>query len=228
MQGFARLFWYIWVFWVLFWRGNQFKDTTMVSGNARWTSDNIFDISEWWINWNTRTKPQDRQGHTEKTLTALSSFVQLICLLDRQRPACRRPTFSSHSQFGWRDSRISVNLINGRHIGQNKSSVTEWNVVHPPTFCLFLSRCSRRKKVVCVLKSYTPRPEVSVPGSPVPSDRAPLTEHAMRLPHSSPTLQRGEILIEWKDGTVTPLYEAWRLCCLCRFGFVPCAGTRGF
>ncbi|XP_035513672.1 uncharacterized protein LOC118325193 isoform X2 [Morone saxatilis] len=67
---------------------------------------------------------------------------------------------------------------------------------------------NRRKKVVCVLKSYTPRPEVSVPGSPVPSERAPLTEHAMRLPHSSPTLQRGEILIEWKDGTVTPLYEA--------------------
>lgn len=67
---------------------------------------------------------------------------------------------------------------------------------------------NRRKKVVCVLKSYTPRPEMSVPGSPVPSEKAPLTEHAMRLPHSSPTLQRGEILIEWKDGTVTPLYEA--------------------
>lgn len=67
---------------------------------------------------------------------------------------------------------------------------------------------NRRKKVVCVLKSYTPRPEMSVPGSPVPSERAPLTEHAMRLPHSTPTLQRGEILIQWKDGTVTPLYEA--------------------
>ncbi|XP_022048137.1 uncharacterized protein si:dkey-245n4.2 isoform X1 [Acanthochromis polyacanthus] len=67
---------------------------------------------------------------------------------------------------------------------------------------------NRRKKVVCVLKSYTPRPEMSVPGSPVPSEKAPLTEHAMQLPHSSPTLQRGEILIEWKDGTVTPLYEA--------------------
>ncbi|CAJ1068525.1 uncharacterized protein LOC117819472 isoform X5 [Xyrichtys novacula] len=67
---------------------------------------------------------------------------------------------------------------------------------------------NRRKKVVCVLKSYTPRPEMSVPGSPAPSERAPLTEHAMRLPHSTPTLQRGEILIQWKDGTVTPLYEA--------------------
>ncbi|CAK6950118.1 uncharacterized protein si:dkey-245n4.2 isoform X2 [Scomber scombrus] len=67
---------------------------------------------------------------------------------------------------------------------------------------------NRRKKVVCVLKSYTPRPEMSVPGSPVPSERAPLTKHAMTLPHSSPTLQRGEILIQWKDGTVTPLYEA--------------------
>ncbi|XP_047447721.1 uncharacterized protein si:dkey-245n4.2 [Mugil cephalus] len=67
---------------------------------------------------------------------------------------------------------------------------------------------NRRKKVVCVLKSYTPRPEASVPGSPVASERARLTEHAMRLPQSTPTLQRGEILIEWKDGTVTPLYEA--------------------
>lgn len=71
-----------------------------------------------------------------------------------------------------------------------------------------LSRFARRKKVVCVLKSYKPRPEMGVPGSPMPSERAPLTEHAMRLPHSSPTFQRGEILIEWKDGTVTPLYEA--------------------
>uniref|UniRef100_A0A1A8PTT7 Ricin B lectin domain-containing protein n=1 Tax=Nothobranchius pienaari TaxID=704102 RepID=A0A1A8PTT7_9TELE len=67
---------------------------------------------------------------------------------------------------------------------------------------------NRRKKVVCVLKSYTPRPDASVPGSPVPGERAPLTQHAMHLPHSSPTFQRGEILIEWKDGTVTPLYAA--------------------
>ncbi|XP_069555959.1 uncharacterized protein [Brachyistius frenatus] len=58
---------------------------------------------------------------------------------------------------------------------------------------------NRRKKVVCVLKSYTPRPDVSVPGCPVSSERAPLTEHAMHLSHSSPTLQRGEILIQWKD-----------------------------
>ncbi|KAK0147288.1 hypothetical protein N1851_013299 [Merluccius polli] len=63
-----------------------------------------------------------------------------------------------------------------------------------------------RKKVVCVLRSYAPREEVSASGSPAPSERAPLTKHAMRLPHSSPSL-RGEILIEWKDGTVTPLYE---------------------
>ncbi|XP_029019899.1 uncharacterized protein si:dkey-245n4.2 [Betta splendens] len=67
---------------------------------------------------------------------------------------------------------------------------------------------NRRKKVVCVLKSYKPRPETSVAGSPAPSERAPLTEHAMRPPRSSPTAQRGEILIEWKDGSVTPLYEA--------------------
>ncbi|KAM8865638.1 uncharacterized protein ACB058_006824 [Synchiropus picturatus] len=67
---------------------------------------------------------------------------------------------------------------------------------------------NRRKKVVCVLKSYSPRPEMCVPGSPAASERARLTEHAMRPPNSTPVMQRGEILIEWKDGTVTPLYEA--------------------
>ncbi|CAL8346770.1 unnamed protein product [Lota lota] len=65
---------------------------------------------------------------------------------------------------------------------------------------------NRRKKVVCVLKSYSQREVASNPGSPVQSERAPLTSHAMCLPHSSPSL-RGEILIEWKDGTVTRLYE---------------------
>uniref|UniRef100_A0A665SX41 Ricin B lectin domain-containing protein n=1 Tax=Echeneis naucrates TaxID=173247 RepID=A0A665SX41_ECHNA len=73
------------------------------------------------------------------------------------------------------------------------------------TVILILNVYSNRKKVVCVLKSYTVKPDASAPGSPVPSERAPLTEHAMRLPHSSPTLHRGEILIEWKDGSVTPL-----------------------
>ncbi|KAF3695905.1 hypothetical protein EXN66_Car011581 [Channa argus] len=77
------------------------------------------------------------------------------------------------------------------------------------TVILILNVYSNRKnKVVCVLKSYTPRAEMNVPGSPVPSERALLTKYAMRLPHSSPSLQRGEILIEWKDGTFTPLYEA--------------------
>lgn len=88
----------------------------------------------------------------------------------------------------------------------------KWNSGDPMISCS-LSCCGRRKKVVCVLKSYSPRPERSAPGSPVRSDRALLTEHAMRLPQSSPAVQRGEILIEWKDGTVTPLYEAWRLRC---------------
>uniref|UniRef100_A0A087XEU1 Ricin B lectin domain-containing protein n=1 Tax=Poecilia formosa TaxID=48698 RepID=A0A087XEU1_POEFO len=66
---------------------------------------------------------------------------------------------------------------------------------------------NRRRKVVCALKSHTPTPEVSIPGSPAPNERAALTEHAMHFPHSSPSSPRGEILIEWKDGTVTPLYE---------------------
>ncbi|XP_037339421.2 uncharacterized protein si:dkey-245n4.2 isoform X2 [Pungitius pungitius] len=73
---------------------------------------------------------------------------------------------------------------------------------------LILNVHSKRKEVVCVLKSYSARPERSVPGSPgCSSERALLTEHASTLPQSSPAVRRGEILIEWKDGTVTPLYE---------------------
>ena len=75
----------------------------------------------------------------------------------------------------------------------------------------------RRKKVVCVLKSLSPREEVSTPGSPVQSERAPLTCHAACLPRASPSL-RGEIRIEWKDGTVTPLYEGWVAECVCTAG----------
>ncbi|KAG9354319.1 hypothetical protein JZ751_001023 [Albula glossodonta] len=65
---------------------------------------------------------------------------------------------------------------------------------------------NRRKKVVCVVKSYTPKEAVSQQGSPVPNERAPLTKHPMKPPRS-PSLQRGEILIEWKDGTITPLFD---------------------
>ncbi|KAJ8285471.1 hypothetical protein GJAV_G00027170 [Gymnothorax javanicus] len=73
---------------------------------------------------------------------------------------------------------------------------------------LFLSiHFNRKKKVMCVVKSYTPTREMaSQQGSPVPNERAPLTQHPMKPPRS-PLLQRGEILIEWKDGTVTPLFD---------------------
>ncbi|XP_056312953.1 uncharacterized protein si:dkey-245n4.2 [Danio aesculapii] len=67
---------------------------------------------------------------------------------------------------------------------------------------------NRRKKTVVVLKSYTPTGDASLPGSPVPSERAPLTRHPMK-PAQSPSIQRGEILVEWKDGTVTPLFETY-------------------
>ncbi|XP_043096484.1 uncharacterized protein si:dkey-245n4.2 isoform X2 [Puntigrus tetrazona] len=67
---------------------------------------------------------------------------------------------------------------------------------------------NRRKKTVVVLKSFTPTGEASLPGSPVPSERAPLTRHPMKTAQS-PSIQRGEILVEWKDGTVTPLFETY-------------------
>ncbi|KAL7839648.1 hypothetical protein SRHO_G00263060 [Serrasalmus rhombeus] len=67
---------------------------------------------------------------------------------------------------------------------------------------------NRTRKTVVVLKSYSSNEAVSQPGSPVPSERAPLTKHPMRPPRS-PSIQRGEILVEWKDGTVTPLFDTY-------------------
>uniref|UniRef100_A0A3B1IJD2 Si:dkey-245n4.2 n=1 Tax=Astyanax mexicanus TaxID=7994 RepID=A0A3B1IJD2_ASTMX len=67
---------------------------------------------------------------------------------------------------------------------------------------------NRRRKTVVVLKSYSSKETISQPGSPVPSERAPLTKHPMRPPRS-PSIQRGEILVEWKDGTVTPLFDTY-------------------
>ncbi|KAM9446830.1 uncharacterized protein Hap1MRO34_023326 [Clarias gariepinus] len=66
-----------------------------------------------------------------------------------------------------------------------------------------------RRKTVVVLKSYTSNNEASQPGSPVSSEKAPLTKHPMKPPRS-PSIQRGEILIEWKDGTVTPLFDTYQ------------------
>ncbi|KAF4074390.1 hypothetical protein AMELA_G00238930 [Ameiurus melas] len=78
------------------------------------------------------------------------------------------------------------------------------------TVILFLSIYqNRRKKTVVVLKSYTSIGETSLPGSPVSSERAPLTKHPMKPPRS-PSIQRGEILVEWKDGSVTPLFDTYQ------------------
>ncbi|KAL0979776.1 hypothetical protein UPYG_G00189500 [Umbra pygmaea] len=66
----------------------------------------------------------------------------------------------------------------------------------------------KKKKVLCVLNSYSPMGMASQPGSPMPSERARLTQHPMP-PARSPSLQHGEILIEWKDGTFTPLFNSY-------------------
>ncbi|XP_066568041.1 uncharacterized protein LOC136755389 [Amia ocellicauda] len=65
---------------------------------------------------------------------------------------------------------------------------------------------NRKKKLVCVLKSYSQTERAGQPGRAAVDERAPLTQRPP-LPYRSPSLQRGEILIEWKDGTVTPLFD---------------------
>ncbi|KAK3538547.1 hypothetical protein QTP86_006712 [Hemibagrus guttatus] len=68
---------------------------------------------------------------------------------------------------------------------------------------------NRRKKTVVVLKSYTSTGEASQPGSPITNERAPLTKHPLKPPRS-PSIQHGEIMVEWKDGTVTPLFDTYQ------------------
>uniref|UniRef100_W5MCH0 Si:dkey-245n4.2 n=1 Tax=Lepisosteus oculatus TaxID=7918 RepID=W5MCH0_LEPOC len=65
---------------------------------------------------------------------------------------------------------------------------------------------NRKKKIVCVLKSYSRGDTSGQAGRGVPDERAPLTQRPPQ-PSRSPSLRRGEILIEWKDGTVTPLFD---------------------
>lgn len=72
---------------------------------------------------------------------------------------------------------------------------------------LILSILQNRKKNVVVLKSYTRTGEGSLPGSPLLHDRAPLTKNPTRPAAQSPSLPRGEILVAWKDGSITPLFD---------------------
>ncbi|XP_015217147.2 uncharacterized protein [Lepisosteus oculatus] len=65
---------------------------------------------------------------------------------------------------------------------------------------------NRKKKIVCVLKSYSRGDTSGQAARGVPDERAPLTQRPPQ-PSRSPSLRRGEILIEWKDGTVTPLFD---------------------
>ncbi|MGH0183108.1 UNVERIFIED_CONTAM: hypothetical protein FKN15_010885 [Acipenser sinensis] len=70
-----------------------------------------------------------------------------------------------------------------------------------------------KKKLLLVSKPYGTG-NVRRPVAGNPDERAPLTQHPARggsrhpPPSRSPSLQRGEILIEWKDGTVTPLFDS--------------------
>lgn len=73
----------------------------------------------------------------------------------------------------------------------------------------FIDLSGRRKKTVVVLKSYTSTGEASQPGSPITNERAPLTKHPLKPPRS-PSIQHGEIMVEWKDGTVTPLFDTYQ------------------
>ncbi|KAM8885555.1 uncharacterized protein AB9W97_013114 [Spinachia spinachia] len=123
-------------------------------------------------------------------------------------PAMNVPLLSPSNQSTADLTRVFFSLDNGMGWKITMLALSSLALVVGIVILILNVHSNRRKKVVCVLKSYSPRPERNVPGSPVCSERAPLTEHASRFPQSSPSVHRGEVLIEWKDGTVTPLYEA--------------------
>ncbi|XP_069482940.1 uncharacterized protein [Ambystoma mexicanum] len=68
--------------------------------------------------------------------------------------------------------------------------------------------CNKKRKTLCALKSY-PQNWHGVNST---EEQAPLsvkvgTAQNSCLASRSPSLKHGEILIEWKDGTVTPLFD---------------------
>ncbi|XP_041094666.1 uncharacterized protein LOC121306801 [Polyodon spathula] len=72
---------------------------------------------------------------------------------------------------------------------------------------------NRKKKLLLVSKPYGAG-NVCRPVAGDPDERAPLTQRPASMcrryppPSRSPSLQHGEILIEWKDGTITPLFDS--------------------
>nr|XP_006123044.1 uncharacterized protein LOC102448411 isoform X1 [Pelodiscus sinensis] len=106
------------------------------------------------------------------------------------------------------------------HRGKNAGArpvATNWKtamlVLSPLAFILGLIiltlnvRYNKKKKLLSALKSY---PESC--GRAGLQEQSPLTVTAGSWPRSiaashAPSLQHGEILIEWKDGTITPLFD---------------------
>ncbi|KAM8985521.1 uncharacterized protein PRD47_000793 isoform 1-T1 [Ara ararauna] len=63
---------------------------------------------------------------------------------------------------------------------------------------------NKKKKILSALKSSPANSSRADLREPSPLQRGPRT---YLPPSRSPSLRRGEILIEWKDGTVTPLFD---------------------
>ncbi|XP_042311282.1 uncharacterized protein LOC121924171 isoform X2 [Sceloporus undulatus] len=100
-----------------------------------------------------------------------------------------------------------------RHTGANWKTVML--VLSPLAFILGLVilllniHYNRKKKMLSALKSRQVRQEayLSLPGTTTTSPK-------MQMAPASPSLKHGEILIEWKDGTITPLFDSmnYKIC----------------
>lgn len=69
--------------------------------------------------------------------------------------------------------------------------------------------CNKKRKTLCALKSYpqTWRGVNLTDENALLAAKGDLAQHG-GLASRSPSLRHGEILIEWKDGTITPLFES--------------------
>ncbi|TSN86105.1 hypothetical protein Baya_10000 [Bagarius yarrelli] len=165
-----------------------------------------------WKTLNERTvceEPPDEPKKMEPKIIAKIRLWQPQVNLDqnapKSTPASDTPTVSpqSNSSTDDGDTRTFVNPLSLEYGLEWKVTMLVLSSVALiiGMVILFLSIYqNRRKKTVVVLKSYTATGEASQPGSPVPNERAPLTKYPM-IPPRSPSIQRGEILVEWKDGS---------------------------
>ncbi|KAL9822309.1 uncharacterized protein GJ701_017054 [Geothlypis trichas] len=135
-----------------------------------------------------------------------SSTVSPAKTKQAQLPVKEEPSHNHHSKkHGNRGKNTGARLA-----GTNWK--TAMLVLSPLAFILGLIiltlnvHYNKKKKILSALKSSPAHSSRADLREPAPLRRGPPPQPYLP-PSRSPSLRRGEILIEWKDGTVTPLFD---------------------